>query len=225
MSTKNILIVDDHPLTCKGYSLIIKNATDEGKLPKIKIEEAYNGKDAYNKLKDLDLNLSKYDIVLLDIQIPVSEKHKIFSGEDLGMFIRKLSPEVKIIVQTGLLDNHRLHSVFMNLNPEAILIKNDLDDVILVQAIIDVFEGVPHYSKTFAKLIRNQFPKDYILDAEDRQMLYLLSTGVSSKDIPNHLPWSSSKVEKRKRFLREKLGVEEKSVLALVNKAKVAGFL
>jgi len=56
-------------------------------------------------------------------------------------------------------------------------------------------------------------------------MLYLLSKGLPSKKIPNYLPWSLSKVEKRKRLLREKLSVENKSVLALVQSAKEAGFL
>lgn len=225
MNTINILIIDDHPLTCMGYRLFINNATEEGKLPKFNIDEAYNAEDAYDKLKDIDILKSKYDIILLDIQIPVSEKNKIFSGEDLGILIRKLDPELKIIVQTGLVDNHRLYSIFKNLNPEGIIIKNDLDDVIFIQAIHNVLIEVPYYSKTFAKLIRNQFSREYIFNTEDREMLYLLSIGVPSKDIPNHIPWSLSKVEKRKRLLREKLGVEDKSVLALVNKAKEAGYL
>ncbi|WP_430908415.1 hypothetical protein [Maribacter sp. 2-571] len=63
------------------------------------------------------------------------------------------------------------------------------------------------------------------MDQEDRELLYLLSTGVSSKDIPNHLHWSASKVEKRKRLLREKFGVEDKNVLSLLNSARKAGFL
>jgi DNA-binding NarL/FixJ family response regulator len=225
MNTLNLLIVDDHPLTCQGYAIFINNGIEEGKLPEINIDEAYTGKEAYDKLKDIDKNNFKYDIILLDLQIPVSEEDRIFSGEDLGVLVRKLNPEIKIIVQTGLLDNHRLYNVFKNLNPEGIIIKNDLDDVIFIQAICDVLDNVPFYSSTFAKLIRNQFSKDYVLDTVDREMLYLLSIGVASKDIPKYIPWSLSKVEKRKRLLREKLGVNDKSVLALVNKAKKTGFL
>jgi DNA-binding NarL/FixJ family response regulator len=225
MNTINILIVDDHPLTCQGYGIILQNATAEGKLPKIIIDVAYNAADAYDKLKDVDTNSSKYDLILLDILIPVSAENKIFSGEDLGVLIRKLNPQIKIIVQTGLLDNYRLHSIFKNLNPEGIIIKSDLDDIIFIQSISDVLSNVPFYSQTFTKLLRNQFSKGYILDADDREMLFLFSVGVASKDIPNHLPWSLSKLEKRKRLLREKLRVEDKSVFALVSKAKEAGFL
>ena len=225
MNTINILIVDDHPLTCQGYGIILQNATAEGKLPKIIIDVAYNAADAYDKLKDVDTNSSKYDLILLDILIPVSAENKIFSGEDLGVLIRKLNPQIKIIVQTGLLDNYRLHSIFKNLNPEGIIIKSDLDDIIFIQSISDVLSNVPFYSQTFTKLLRNQFSKGYILDADDREMLFLFSVGVASKDIPNHLPWSLSKLDKRKRLLREKLRVEDKSVFALVSKAKEAGFL
>ncbi len=225
MRSLNILIVDDHPLTCQGYSIILNNAVDEGQLPEMNIDTAFTSHEAYIKLKELQSNAKKYDILLLDILIPVSEKDKIYSGEDLGLLVRKLSPQVKIIVQTGLLDNHLLYSVFTNLNPEGIIIKNDLDEVTFVQAINAVLANVPYYSNTFVKLIRNQFPKKYILDAHDRELLYLLSKGVASKDIPKYIPWSLSKVEKRKRLLRKKLGVEDKNVLSLINKAKEAGFL
>lgn len=221
----NLLIVDDHPLTCHGYHIIIKNACSQKLLPKIHIEEAHSIAEAYDKLKGEKIPKLKYDLILLDILMPALEKNKIYSGEDLGLFIQSLNLDIKIMVQTALLDNHRLHNIFKNLNPEAILIKNDLDDLTLIEAINNVLNSEPFYSKTFAKLIRNQFSKDYIIDAEDREMLYLLSIGMPSKQIPNYLPWSSSKVEKRKRLLREKLGAENKSVLALVQRAKDAGFL
>lgn len=221
----NLLIIDDHPLTCHGYNIILKNACDKKLLPKIHIEEAHSIAQAYEKLKGKKTPTIKYDLLLLDILMPASEKNKMYSGEDLGLFIQKLNPDIKIMVQTALLDNHRLHNIFKNLNPEAILIKNDLDELTLIEAITNVLNSEPYYSKTFAKLIRNQFSKDYILDAEDRKMLYLLSKGMPSKKIPYYLPWSLSKVEKRKRLLREKLGVENKSVLALVQSAKDAGFL
>ncbi len=221
----NLLIIDDHPLTCHGYNFIIKNACDKKLLPKIHIEEAHSIAEAYEKLKGKKNPKIKYDLLLLDILMPVSEKYKMYSGEDLGLFIQKQNPDIKIMVQTALQDNHRLHNIFKNLNPEAILIKNDLDEFILIEAITNVLNSEPYYTTTFAKLIRNQFSKDYMLDAEDREMLYLLSKGLPSKKIPNYLPWSLSKVEKRKRLLREKLSVENKSVLALVQSAKEAGFL
>ncbi len=221
----NLLIVDDHPLTCHSYNIIIKNACQKKLLPKIHIEEAHSIAEAYEKLKGKKSSEIKFNLLLLDILMPASEKNKIYSGEDLGLFVQKINPNIKILVQTALIDNHRLHNIFKNLNPEAILIKNDLDELTLIEAIKTVLNSEPFYSKTFAKLIRNQFSKDYILDAEDRKMLYLLSTGMPSKNIPNYLPWSLSKVEKRKRLLREKLGVENKSVLALIQRAKDAGFL
>ena len=59
MNTIDILIVDDHPLTCQGYAVIINNGIEEGKLPKINIDEAYNGKDAYKKLVVAKPNTAK----------------------------------------------------------------------------------------------------------------------------------------------------------------------
>ena len=84
--------------------------------------------------------------MLLDILMPASEKIKMYSGEDLGLFIQKLNPDIKIMVQTALIDNHRLHNIFKNLNPEAILIKNDLDEHTLIEAINNVLNSCLLYT-------------------------------------------------------------------------------
>lgn len=220
-----MLIIDDHPLTCKGYSIIISEAGIQGKIPLLNIDESYSLENAYQRITEVKKSDLEYDVILLDINMPPCPQHKIFSGEDLGMHVRKLNPEIKILVQTGLVDNHRLYSLFKNLDPDGIIIKTDMDENTFVHAIENILNHLPYYSKTFTKLIRNQFAKAYVVDSEDRELLYLLSKGVPSKNIPNFLPWSLSKVEKRKRLLRAKLGVEDKSVLALVNGAKKAGFI
>jgi len=225
MRTLNILIIDDHPLTCTGYKIFLDNATEDGILPKCNSEMVYDAKEAFEKMKNITKKNPKYDIILLDIQLPPYPEKKIFSGEDLGTRIRELNSTIKIIVLTSLNDNHKLYNIFKTLNPEGLIVKSDIDEINFISAIRDVLSDIPYYSKTFSKLIRNQFSKEYVLDDHDRELLYLLSIGVASKDIPNYLPWSPSKVEKQKRLLREKFEVDEKSSLALVNAAKKAGFL
>lgn len=225
LNTTRILIIDDHPYSCIGYELFLEKAKEEYLIPEIKVESVYTTKEAISKIDSISLEQKRYELVILDIQIPPSPEDKVFSGEDLGFRIRKLNPAVKIIVITSLNDNYRLYNIFKNLNPEGLAIKTDIDDKTFVEAVSNVLTEEPYYSKGFSKLLRNQFSKEYVLNNEDRELLYLLSKGFTSKEIPQHLPWSESLVEKRKKILREKLQVEQKGILPLVNAAKKAGFL
>jgi len=56
------------------------------------------------------------------------------------------------------------------------------------------------------------------LDREEREFLYLLSISVPTHGIPDYLPWSLSKVEKKRRKLREQMDVEERNIMALIHR-------
>ncbi len=219
------LIIDDHEVTCRGYGVFFENAMNNGTIPKFQIDFAYSSEEAYNILLRQGKPIHEYDIVFLDIQLPPFPEHKIFTGEDLGIMLRKKNPEIKIIVQTSLSNNHALYNIFYTLNPDGILVKTDLDEDSFVACIKSVLDGSPFYSRTFSKLLRNQFTKGYILDQEEREFVRLLYQGIPSKDIPNHLPWSPSKVEKKKRILRQKFDVEDKNTFSLLSAIREAGFL
>ena len=225
MKEYNVLIVDDHQVTCKGYSYFFENAYNKGSLPRFHITIANDSEEAYKKIKNCRSSNLNYHIILLDIRLPSYPSEQIFSGEDLGEFIRKTNPQSKIIVQTSLSDNHILYNVFKNLNPEGIILKSDLDEDSFVLCIREILNDNPYYTTTFSKLIRNQFSKNYNIDNEDRELLYLFNKGILSKEIPKHLHWSLSKVEKRTRQLRRKFGVEDNNIPCLLNAAKLAGFL
>ncbi len=220
-----MLIIDDHELTARGYGYLLENAALQNILPKFVIDYAQDTKSAYRQIMSKVKTSLVYDIVLLDINLPSYPEKKIFTGEDVGKLLRKVASKTKIIVQTALTDNHLLYNLFQSIDPDAIALKSEWNEEEFVRCIQNVLESVPYYSAAFSKLIRQQFSKPFILDNEDRELLYLLSIGVSSKEIPKYLPWSSSKVEKRKRILREKFGVEEKNLLSLLRAVKVAGFI
>ncbi len=88
-----------------------------------------------------------------------------------------------------------------------------------------MLDDSPFNNMKFSKLLRNQFSKGYTLDKEYRQFLYLLHQGIPSKEIRNHLPWSLSKVDKKKRILREQFGVEDKNTYSPLTAVRNAEFL
>ncbi len=224
-SITNILIVDDHPITCKGYTMLLKSASKDELLPKVEISMAHTSEEAYKIILDRKASTGFYDLVLLDIRLPSFPKKNIFNGEDIGKLIRRYWEESKILVVTSLNNHYRLQTILKSLNPEGLILKSEICDKNLILAVQKIITGVPFYSPTVLKLIKNQFIRDNEITLPERKFLYLLSTGVQSKEIPNHLPWSNSKVEKQKRILKEKLGVEEKSSWGLIHKAKELGII
>ena len=82
-----------------------------------------------------------------------------------------------------------------------------------------------YYSPTIAKLVQEESNEDVFLDEEEKKFLHLMSKGIRNKEMSQYLPWSLSKVEKRKRVLHKKLGIEKGNTIALVNKAKNLGII
>ena len=217
-----LLMVDDHPSTTMGYKAILHEAMRKGTLPVFSIDNVHSLKEAYHHLF---ADQTAVNIVFLDIRMKAYEEQRLFSGEDLGRLVRKHCPNTKLIVMTNIVDNYRINGILSSLNPDGFMIKTEIDAVTLPQAMQQVMEGNLYYGSIVLRLIRCQYLSNIVLSVEEKEFLYLLSTGVHSKDIPEHLPWSSSKVEKQKRYLRDKLGVKNKSVLGLVHKARELGFI
>src|SRR5690606_3428961 len=156
---------------------------------------------------------------------PPSEDGKILSGEDLGIKIRSLWHETKIIVSTTYSDTFRIHTIIKNINPEGFLVKNDLEPAELVQAVKTVLNGKLFFTETVLEVMRNNVAHDYFLDRVDRQLLYELSIGTKMKDLPDILPLSIAGIEKRKRNLKVIFNIKGNSDKELIQLAKEKGFI
>ena len=164
-------------------------------------------------------------MALLDINIPPSEDKKILCGEDIGIELRKYFPQIKIIVYTSNNDNYRLNNILRSINPEGFLIKSDINYKNLVDAISRVLINPPYYSNTILNLIRQHISSDFLLDSIDRVVLYQLSKGTKTKDLPKFVKLSKGGVERRKRHLKEVFNIEDKSDKKLIQIAKEKGYI
>lgn len=219
---QNILIVEDHKLTCQGYELIVEQAGLNGKIPLFKIHQAHSLKKAYQNLVTQG---TSFNIIFLDICMKPFPEENLFSGEDLGKLIVEKHPKTKILVMTSLTVKLRLEGILNTLKPHGFLIKCEVDELHLVKAIQNILMGQSYYSPTITQILRNEFKADAYLDAEEKQFLHLLSKGVRNKEAGDYLLWSLSKVEKRKRAIHKKLGVEKGNTMALINKARELGII
>ncbi len=214
-----LLIIDDHPMTVRGYVMVLENAdTDQ----EYSIDVAY---DSDQVLEKIDAQKRPYDIVLLDINLPASNCKTVVSGEDFGNHFKKANPNVKIIVHTSLNDQQRISNIFNTLNPDGFLIKNDIDADVLLEAVDAVLNGNTYYSERTNKLIGTQAGGAMHLDAYDRKILYHLSIGEKMKNMPHYIPLSMPTIERRKKNLKALFGVSEGGDLQLLQVAKKKGFI
>lgn len=217
-----ILMIDDHSIIMEGYKNILEEYTDDK--TDLMIETAVDCDEAYAKIQN-SLGTKIYEVVFLDIGLPPSIRHSIYSGEDLGIKIRELSPGSKLIVLTSHSENSRIYNIMKNLNPESLLIKSDINKLDFFAAFERVLDGESCYSQTVNELMKRQFRNDILIDHIDRSILFYISKGVKTKDLDSKIPLSIAAIEKRKRNMKLAFGMENGGDLVLIERAKELGFL
>lgn len=224
MTSYNALIIDDHPLISEAYKSAFHFVEKQDDTIKFNIYVAHDCDSASYQITNFYSENKNLDIVFLDMSLPPSKDKKILSGEDLGLIINEKLPKTKIIVSTTFNDNFRIHNILKNLNPDGLLIKNDISSKEIVTAIKEVLHNPPFYSKTVLKSLRKQHSNNLFVDDIDRRILYEISIGTKLKDITG-LTISVHAIEKRKKALKQIFDVENTDDKTLVLIAKEKGFI
>lgn len=216
-----ILIVDDHPFIIEAYKNAIKGYNTSHF--EFSITQANDCRSGYDHI--MNSLETPFDIAFFDISMPAYEEKNIFSGEDLAKLVKQEMPECKVILLTMHTELLKISSIVKTINPNGLIIKNDLTFDELLIAFDRILKGENYYSQTVVKLI-SQLQYDNIdIDPFDKQILYHLSKGTKTKDIPNFVPLSLSAVEKRKLNLKETLSIKGGSDIDLIREAKSKGLL
>ena len=191
-----ILMIDDHPPILDGYELLLKHRKSDFNFC---IDKAYSINQAIDKLFD---GKTFFDLIIIDIRLPASEKHFIENGEELGLKIRKYFNS-KIIILTSLYDPERIQGILKNLRPEGFMIKTQINKDTLFDCVNLVLNNKNYLCENTigSQSILNGNPSHF-LDFYDIKIIQLISKGEKLKNIPNHLPLSLSSIERRKRKIR-----------------------
>ncbi|TYA53061.1 response regulator [Formosa maritima] len=221
--TIRILMTDDHPMIIEGYQNTLIATKKEHQDLKIDIA---NSCDESIKFMNKAISLENpYDMLFMDISLPPSSDGKYTSGEDLAIYARKIMPKAKIVILTMFNESYRIHNIVKTINPEGFLIKSDLTSRELSSAFQAVINNPPFYSGTVNSIIRKNISNDIIVDEINRKILHLLSQGVKTKSLTDHINLSMSAIEKRKKHLKELFMVEDGSDETLLNEARIKGFV
>lgn len=217
----NIIIVDDHPFIIEGYKNAINSysASDY----EFTIKQANDCRTAYNIITAT--HDEPFDIAFFDISMPSYEEKGIHSGEDLAALIKERMPACKVVLLTMHTELIKINNIIKNINPNGLIIKNDLTFDELLVAFNKILKNENYYSQTVVKFVSQSQYNNIELDPFDKQILYHLSKGIKTKDIPGYVPLSLSAIEKRKVNLKDMLDVKGGSDVELVQVAKDKGLI
>ncbi|QSW87060.1 response regulator transcription factor [Flavobacterium endoglycinae] len=215
----NILIVDDHPFIIEGY----KNAITRYKPKEYEfiISQAHDCRSAYDLLEDQET--PKFEIAFLDISMPAYEEKDLFSGEDLAKLILKKMPECKIVLLTMYTELLKIKTIIRSINPNGLIIKNDLTFDELLLAFDKVMKNEKYYSQSVMKMLNQSAHNSIEIDEFDKQILFQLSKGTTVHEMPKYIPISLHEIEKRLISLKELLKVRSGVDSDLVKEAKSKG--
>lgn len=218
-----ILMTDDHPMIIEGYQNTLLATKKEHQ--ELNIDIATNCDEAIKSIKKSIEVESPYDVYFFDISIPASSDGVYASGIDLAEYVRLHTPKSKVVLLTMFDEPYRIHSIIKNLNPDGFLIKSDLTASELASAFLAIQNNPPFYSGTVNNVIRKTISSAIELDEINYKILHLLSLGVKTKNIREHIDLSLSAIEKRKKHLKVIFSVEDGRDETLVGEARKIGFV
>lgn len=218
-----ILMVDDHPMIIEGYQMTLV-ATKKAH-QHLEIDIAHDCDMANELIKKAANNENPYDVLFFDISLPASKDGLITSGEDLAKIARTYLPDARVIILTMFNESFRILNIIKEINPEGLLIKSDLTSSELAEAFQHILSSPPYYSSTVNNFLNTTITSDIYLDDVNRKILHLLSQGVKTKTLKEHIDLSMSAIEKRKKHLKLIFDAEDGKDETLLKNAREKGFL
>lgn len=223
LTNLRVLIVEDHALMQDAIKNVFKKLSGYQNKYSFTMETASNCKEAYEKISQTN---NFYDLILLDIQLTPYPSKKLFSGEDIGLWIKQtLHLSSKIIVITIIKDNFRVQNIIKSINPDGFLVKEDITPESLLDALKKIFKSPPYYSESIAIANQKVISSNIFITPKERQLLYELSQGAKVKELIEILGRSKSYIQKYKARLMDVFDVSDNSTRELIQKAKEQGFL
>ncbi len=205
----SVLLADDHRLVREGFASLI-SAIDHLEI----VGFANNGKEVLDQLKVLQV-----DIVFMDINMPE------MNGVECCKRVKKKYPDVKVIALSMLKEESFVKRMFAS-GASAYLLKDDTQ-----QDIIDTLEAI----KSGKQWISPQLHQDLnrlksvskrgliSLTKREKQILQVLSEGLSNKETANTLFISSHTVDSHVKNMLSKF--QAKNKVELVKLAIEKGFI
>ena len=213
------LIIEDHILLGEGYRQVL-----EGIIPKsnLVVDEVRDCKSAYEILQKRD---RKYDLVLLDLNLPPYHSKNLESGEDLIPLIKEMHKGCKLLVVTSHSQSIILYDLLRVHRPQGLLVKSDVSSDQLKTAIMHVLDGSEFRSDAVGHALEVIRSENGYLDLHNRQIICLIAKGIKTKSMTRYLPLSASAIDKRKAQIKDYFLITSGSDEDILREARKVGLI
>ena len=187
-----ILCVDDHPLMREGIAAVIRNEPDM-----LLVAEAVNGRDALNRFRE-----HQPDITLMDLRLPD------ISGIEAVRAIRSEFHDARIIVLTTFDGDADIRSA-LEAGAQSYMLKS-MPRRELVETIRKVHEGKRHVPPEVAAQLAEHMGQE-LLSRREIEVLEKIAEGNRNSDIASILFISEETVKGHVKHIMEKLGANDRT--------------
>ncbi len=204
----SIALVDDHPIFLSGLQQLIQKQSDF---------ELIGVAESIVDLENL-LEQEKPQVILMDVELPEGD------GISATAFVRKQSPETKVVILTGF-DNPDLIFRALKVGAVGYLLKNtrskEILDTLRKVAAGEVFLNPDLASKFLREFQRDQEVEELrrlvqTLTRREEEVLRLVATGASNKEIGQQLFISELTVKMHLASIFRKLQVNDRTKAAIL---------
>lgn len=209
------LIVDDHAIARRGISAYLDVLDDIES-----VGEAVDGQDALDRLAELRVFGGMPKVVIMDLQMPRRDGLSALSE------IRRLHPEVKVVVLTSYGETERLHAA-MQLGAAGYLLK-DAGPTEVATAIRAAVRDEVFIDTTMAKKLTQMMgsPAGGISSLTEREktVLTLVGEGLSNREIATalHISERTARTHVSNMLGKLNLGSRTQAALLAVNAGLIA---
>jgi len=191
-----VLVVDDHPVVCRGLAAILKTEPD------LEVAgQAANGRQAVDLYRTL-----RPDVTLMDLRMPV------MSGVEAIREIRKEFKNAAFVVLTTYQGDEDIHRA-LEAGALAYLLKG-MSDHELIEAIRAVHSGLRYIPKPIVDVLANR-PVRSELSSREREILGLIVRGMSNRQIGDKLGITEATVKWHVNLILSRLNVADRTQAAI----------
>lgn len=211
---KKVLIAEDH----ESSNISIQITLEELEIGQV--DYVYYCDDAFSKVSNALNTGNSYDLLITDLYFDEDQvPQKIDGGKALITTVRKLQPDLRILVFSSESNPYMIESLFQKYEIDGFVRKARNDAKELKKAIETIAANQRYFPRHLMQLINQKNVHDF--SDFDITIISLLANGLLQKDIPAYLkenkikPSGLSSVEKRLNLMKQKFDFSNNQQLVL----------